>query len=841
VYPLTSFSEPARLCDHVKRRAPLPGFLFGHADTKLTALHVETEIAPEIWQRMAFAPNHSPSHPDVRPLLRFGFWENSDSNWTVPREVGRHFTMIAVGHKGGLVSLSGIVGSAGSGEHGEGGIDGTEQKNTSHILKLGELDVKEFVADLDMDVGGPIGGAGGSSGEDGGGEGHCDPFVSGLALCMELGLLVVALGGDHLSSGSVLVLQLVSAQDEHGGSKSGRKMSLMTPLYKQLEVVNDLDPFLDGHMDIDDNEHNDEGGDEEDSDSDGDLDAEIAAAMAQAAQIDGSGVGEEGEEGEAGDAVGELPPSRNNSGVMPPPLPPRGAADATAAVSTPTSGVASSRGEADEMEAEWKWRCVQTLAVHTVEVKVLAVTDTVNGPVLGAADQAGVTTLTTLATGNSKSLPAASGLASAMKFSRDGILLCMAFENGSIKVFNAETGVRVAVVAETCSAPPRGVSAAGEGLVGAAGHGGIIQTPACTSFLYGQLIVSVVADHVAVHTCDDLYRAGGGGGASNSDAALSPPRSSDSIDIERLSSKATHMLASVTLESPAVVAANVLDHASAHYASEDKTGDKYASAILVIVTMDWTAHFFGLPDLRPLGADNVVVPGDALPPMGARCVITNWGNLLIYGHTEIMRVPLFNWSALEANDPGASFKAAHPRLHATLEAVPGPPPGLSSSTSDGSFDGANSPDDESSGKKTRRSRLGFAFGKSSGDSAEDRARTYSAAGGSASRPKAMANFDEVFHEKLTSQGSAKSGYGDDGQDEEEEEEEEDLCAEGDIDRAGDNTMSQTKRAFEERGKALASAADNTEKLQDAARQYRAAAKQKRKEAEAEARRWGVKK
>ena len=150
--------------------------------------------------------------------------------------------------EGGLVTLSGIVGSAGSGEHGEGGIDGTEQKNTSHILKLGELDVKEFVADLDMDVGGPIGGGGGGGGEEGGGEGHCDPLVSGLALCMELGLLVVALGGDHLSSGSVLVLQLVSAQDEHGGTgaKSGRKMSLMTPLYKQLEVVNDLDPFLDG-------------------------------------------------------------------------------------------------------------------------------------------------------------------------------------------------------------------------------------------------------------------------------------------------------------------------------------------------------------------------------------------------------------------------------------------------------------------------------------------------------------------------------------------------------------------------------------------------------------------
>ena len=44
--------------------------------------------------------------------------------------------MVAVGHKGGRVTLGGVVGSAGSGEHGEGGIDGGEQKNTSHILKL---------------------------------------------------------------------------------------------------------------------------------------------------------------------------------------------------------------------------------------------------------------------------------------------------------------------------------------------------------------------------------------------------------------------------------------------------------------------------------------------------------------------------------------------------------------------------------------------------------------------------------------------------------------------------------------------------------------------------------
>ena len=110
----------------------------------------------------------------------------------------------------------------------------------SRILASLCLDVKEFVADLDMDLGPTMasdddggGGGGGEGGEGGEGEGvHSEPSVSGLALCMELGLLVVALGGDHLSSGSVLVLQLVSAQDEHGGAgaKSGRKMSLSTPL-----------------------------------------------------------------------------------------------------------------------------------------------------------------------------------------------------------------------------------------------------------------------------------------------------------------------------------------------------------------------------------------------------------------------------------------------------------------------------------------------------------------------------------------------------------------------------------------------------------------------------------
>ena len=386
--------------------------------------------------------------------------------------------MIAVGHKGGRVTLSGVVGSAGSGEHGEGGIDGTETKNTSHILKLGELDLKEFVTDLDMDIdmsgssggnGGGGGGGGGGAGAGGAGTGGAvdgvSPEVSGLALCMEMGLLVVALGGTHLSSGSVLVLQLVSARDEHGGAaKSGRKMSLNTPLYKQLEVVEDLDPFVDGQLE----DHEAAGGAEgpdSDSDSDGDLDAEIAAAMAQAAQIDGGGGGDGGSDGgtgesggedgdgeEGGDDLGALPPVGGTSGVPPPPLPPRaneqgGAADATAssAGGGPVGGGAG-RGAADEHEAEWKWRCVQTLAVHAVEVKVLALADGVMGPVLGAADQAGVTTLTQLATGKSKSLPAASGLASAMMFSRDGILLCMAFENGTIRVLNAVTGLRVAVV-----------------------------------------------------------------------------------------------------------------------------------------------------------------------------------------------------------------------------------------------------------------------------------------------------------------------------------------------------------------------------------------------------------
>ena len=75
VYPLSPFSEPAMLRDHAKHRAPVPGFVFGQTETHLTALHIETEIAPQIWQRMAFAPNHSFSHPNVQPLLRFGYWE----------------------------------------------------------------------------------------------------------------------------------------------------------------------------------------------------------------------------------------------------------------------------------------------------------------------------------------------------------------------------------------------------------------------------------------------------------------------------------------------------------------------------------------------------------------------------------------------------------------------------------------------------------------------------------------------------------------------------------------------------------------------------------------------
>ena len=62
--------------------------------------------------------------------------------------------------------------------------------------------------------------------------------------------------------------------------------------------------------------------------------------------------------------------------------------------------------------------------------------------------------------------------------------------------------------------------------------------------------------------------------------------------------------------------------------------------ILVIVSLDWSVHFLGLPDLRPLGKEKVVLPGDALPPSGGRCVITNWGNLLIYGQTgEWRRTP----------------------------------------------------------------------------------------------------------------------------------------------------------------------------------------------------------
>ena len=48
VYSFCPFSEPAMHNDQAMHRAPLPGFLFSHADTALTALHVETEIAPEV-------------------------------------------------------------------------------------------------------------------------------------------------------------------------------------------------------------------------------------------------------------------------------------------------------------------------------------------------------------------------------------------------------------------------------------------------------------------------------------------------------------------------------------------------------------------------------------------------------------------------------------------------------------------------------------------------------------------------------------------------------------------------------------------------------------------------
>ena len=144
---------------------------------------------------------------------------------------------------------------------------------------------------------------------------HQGPSISALSLCMELGLLVVALGGDHLSNGSILVLQLVSGDSiTHGGQSSdpGKRMSLSTPLYRSLEVVKDTDPFHDDVLDPkryeyprtgiciywrpdhiralarysdgfdhDIEETHDLGSD---SDDDAELNLEIAAAIAQAAQ-----------------------------------------------------------------------------------------------------------------------------------------------------------------------------------------------------------------------------------------------------------------------------------------------------------------------------------------------------------------------------------------------------------------------------------------------------------------------------------------------------------------------------------------------------------------------------
>ena len=47
------------------------------------------------------------------------------------------------------------------------------------------------------------------------------------------------------------------------------------------------------------------------------------------------------------------------------------------------------------------------------------------------------------------------------------------------------------------------------------------------------------------------------------------------------------MVANTTLASPAVVAANVIDHAAAHYANDEGGGGTYATAILVIVSLDF--------------------------------------------------------------------------------------------------------------------------------------------------------------------------------------------------------------------------------------------------------------
>ena len=63
-----------------------------------------------------------------------------------------------------------------------------------------------------------------------------------------------------------------------------------------------------------------------------------------------------------------------------------------------------------------------------------------------------------------------------------------------------------------------------------------------------------------------------------------------------------------------------------------------------------------------------------------------------------------------------------------------------------------------------------------------------------------------------------------------------LCAEGEVERREDgeqNALSQTRAAFEARGKAMAETQEKTEQLQHAARQFRAHSKQKRREAEAE--------
>ena len=190
------------------------------------------------------------------------------------------FSVVAMGHESGLVTLSGLVqpellpdpesdglggyspppapprrsspspSAASDDDDSESTIDdGSVVQPLGALLRLSDVNICDHivgVADLALSDG-----EGSSAAEEklGAAEKPKTPrsTVSALALCMEQGLLAVAVGGDHLASGSVLTFQLVggSGGREHGGN-SQRRGSLEKQLYRTLKVppIRHFKPFF---------------------------------------------------------------------------------------------------------------------------------------------------------------------------------------------------------------------------------------------------------------------------------------------------------------------------------------------------------------------------------------------------------------------------------------------------------------------------------------------------------------------------------------------------------------------------------------------------------------------